>query len=88
MNSLSSDNKFGYFFRFLGLIFVLAELASFQSYQIYKHVDVKHTKPKEEKTDVHTPGAEFGRDLAAAALAEAFIGGGRPPEHPPHPPHP
>ncbi|KKS11410.1 MAG: hypothetical protein UU66_C0018G0018, partial [Parcubacteria group bacterium GW2011_GWB1_41_5] len=45
-------------------------------------------KPKEEKTDVHTPGAEFGRDLAAAALAEAFIGGGRPPEHPPHPPHP
>ena len=36
----------GYFFRFLGLIFILVELATFQSYQIYKHVDIKHTKTK------------------------------------------
>lgn len=41
----------GYFFRFLGIVFVLVELATFQSYEIYKHVDVKHTKPsKEEKS--------------------------------------
>lgn len=48
----------GYFFRFLGLIFVLIELGTFQSYQVYKHVDIKHEKTKEEKRDEHEEDEE------------------------------